>query len=239
MAGDVAYVAYGLDPTFIQISRRFRDLHGIDVRSHVHRMLKVNRRLEEGFDFEPKSVGLWTQALIGAGFQRDQRDWHLGLIPSVGLIAAGATHGEGFREEGSPSLHCAVAADRCNIHLDNVGFRLKGYGPDAPQHIVDELIWQDKIVRPLRRILPSFATNFLHRLHPVVPNSRQMTPFGAVGVEFDVASGRSANLQQSWRLTIDVTHSCKNSTCDALRALDGRKLEGDNRLLLTIKVLGM
>ncbi|QOJ14433.1 MAG: hypothetical protein HRU75_07180 [Planctomycetia bacterium] len=238
MSDDLAFSSYRFDPVYSQISRRFRDLYGIDLNSHVHKVLKLNRRLEEGFDFVAKSPGLWTQALVGAGFQRDDRDWHLGLIPSIGLIAAGATHGQGFREEGSPSLHCAVAADRCNVHLDNVGFRLSGYGPDAPQHIVDELIWQDKIVRPLRRILPSFASNILHRLHPVVPNTRQMTPFSAVGAEFDLVSVRSKNLQQSLRLTIDATHSCKNSTCDALRALDGRKIEGDNRLMLTIKFLG-
>ena len=45
-----------------------------------------------------------------------------------------ATHGQGYRENSEPSLHCAVAKDKCNVHLDNIGIRLGSYNANA--HVV-------------------------------------------------------------------------------------------------------
>ena len=125
------------------------------------------------------------------------------------------------------------------MHLDDIGFRLEGYGPDAGQHIVDELVWQDKIVPALGTLLPTVVTDFLQRFRPVIPNTRQVKPFSGLGLEFDVASGRSRDLQRQWRVTIDVTHSCSDITCDVWRKLDGKAVKGDNKTMLWLKVVGM
>ncbi len=238
-------VVYGLDPIYTGINTRFRTRHGIDLSAHIERMTWLGRRVEQGFNFVPWDAGAFEIALKHAGFKNDLREKHLGFIPSVGALAALATHGQGYREEGSPSLHCAIAPDICNVHLDNIGFRLNGYGPDAGQHIVDELVWQDKIIPLIGKILPTQLndlirlTDLLHRLHPVIPNTRQVKPFSELGVEFDVVSGRSRDLQQQWRVTIDLTHSCANATCDVWRKLNGKSVEGDNKVMVMFKVMGM
>jgi hypothetical protein len=240
-------VVYGFDPIFTGISTRFRTRHGININRHIESMSWVGQRIEQGFNFVPFSASDFLAELKEAGFENDLREKHLGFIPSVGAIAALATKGEGYREPGSPSLHCAVAPDLCNVHLDNVGFRVDGYNPDAGQHIVDELIWQDKVApllgTAIGKILPDslsgIVTDMLHRLHPVVPNSRQVKPFSEVGVEFDVISRRSRDLQQHVRLTIDLTHACADTTCGAWRKLHGQTVQGDNRVMVMFKVLGM
>jgi hypothetical protein len=232
-------VVYGLDPVYTAISRRFHARHGIDIGAHIEKMTQLGRRVEQGFYFVPWDAGQFEQALKRAGFENDRREKHLGFIPSVGTLAALATRGEGYRETGSPSLHCAVAPDLCNVHLDNVGFRLNGYGPDAGQHIADELAWQDKIVPLLGKLLPHQATDFLHRFHPVIPSTRQVKPFSEIGVEFDVLSGRSRDLQRHWRVTVDLTHSCADVTCGVWRKLHDQTVEGDDKVMVMFKVFGM
>jgi hypothetical protein len=232
-------VDYAFNPIYHDISTRFRTRHGIDIGEYIESMSWLGRRVEQGFSFVPRDAANLTTALGRAGFQNDLREKHLGFIPSVGALAALATHGQGYREKGSPSLHCAIAPDICNVHLDNVGFRMDGYGPDAGQHIVDELLWQDKIVPAVGKLLPTQVTDLLHRFHPVIPNTRQIKPFSELGFEFDVASGRSRDLQRQWRVTIDVTHSCSDVTCDVWRKLDGKSVEGDNKATVMFKVVGM
>lgn len=235
----VPKVRYEFDPVYQGIRNRFRIRHAINLAEHVESMTWLSPRLEEGFNFVPFDATEWAISLRRAGFKHDDRDKHLGVIPSVGALAALATHGEGFREPGSPSLHCAIAPDICNVHLDNVGFRLEGYGPDAGEHIADELVWQTDIVPALGKVLPASITNVLHRVHPVVPNSRQIRPFSEVGAELDLASGRSKDLQRHWRVTIDVTHSCSDNTCGAWNKLNGQTVAGDNRMSLMFKVVGL
>lgn len=73
----------------------------------------------------------------------------------------------------------------------------------------------------------------------MIPNTRQVKPFSELGVEVDVVSGRSRDLQQQWRVTIDLTHSCANATCDVWRKLNGQSVEGDNKVMVMFKVVGM
>jgi hypothetical protein len=201
-------------------------------------MNKVERRLEEGFEFVPKSARAFEEALELAGFQPDQREMHLGFIPSAGTLAALATHGQGYREKGSPSLHCAVASDKCSVHLDNIGFRCDGYQPNAGQHVADELLWQAIIVPALGKFLPTAITDVLHRFHPVVPNSGQFKPFSRRGVEFDLASGRSPDLQRQWRVTVDLTQSCSDKTCGLWRLIDEKKVQGADQVMVKFSVTG-
>lgn len=228
---------YVYHPVYRAIRNRFRMLYHIEIDDHIASVQKVYWRTEEGFDFVPRDARAWTQALQAAGFVHDLRDKHLGIIPSVGFFAALATAGEGYREPGSPSLHCAVADSMCKVHLDNVGFVLTGYGPDAGQHIIDELGWQTYVVAPLANISLPLASA-LARLHPVVPNSRQFRPFSEVGVQFDLFSARSRDQQTQLRLTIDVTHACSDATCGALSRVQGRTFRGENKVMLNFTVLG-
>jgi hypothetical protein len=231
-------LGYQFNKVYHGISTRFLQLHHIKISDHIDKMLSVDNRLEVGFNFVPKDAAKWEEALIKAGFQPDKREMHFGIIPSVGKVAALATRGNGYREKGTPSLHCAVAKDECSVHLDNIGFRSDGYGPDAGQHIVDELIWQDKIVPKLRRVMPVAVVDFLHRIHPVVPNSRQFRPFSQVGLELDLLARRSPDLQRQIKITIDLSHSCSNATCDAFRQIDGKSIRMENTLMLNFKVIG-
>ncbi len=135
-----------------------------------------------------------------------------------------------------------MSASKCNVHLDAVGFKVKGhYGPDAPQHITDELIWQDKIVKNLETVLPKWATDGLYRLHPIVPSSRQIKPYSKeIGVQVDLVNKRRNHLQQQILVTIDVTHSCTDRTCGAWSKLHGQEVpSSDNKVMLMFKVFGM
>lgn len=235
---NVPKIVYEFDPIYRGISTRFRSRH-IDISKHMESMSWLGRRLEDGFDFVPWSADDWEKTLRYAGFQHDLREKHLGFIPSVGTLAAFATQGQGYREPGSPSLHCSITSKRCNVHLDNIGFRVNGYGPDAGQHIIDELVWKTTIIPLLGYFLPTPVTDLLHRFHPIVPNTRQIKPLSEIGFEFNVVSGRSRDLQRQWRVTIDVTHSCSDSTCEVWRKLDGKSVEGENKTMVMFKVDGM
>ena len=95
-------VVYGLDAIYSGISTRFRTRHGIDISKHIESMSWLGRRVEEGFSFVPWDAREFETAVKRAGFENDLREKHLGFIPSVGALAALATHGQGYRERGSP-----------------------------------------------------------------------------------------------------------------------------------------
>lgn len=72
------------------------------------------------------------------------------------------------------SLHFAVAPDRCNIHIDQVGFVVGATAgevivdPDFAQHLVNELLWKslatkvfpDALVDRVSIMLPSSANEY-------------------------------------------------------------------------------
>lgn len=231
-------------PMWRTISARFYNLHGIDLRKHVKSIVKVNPTINAGFDFVAVDAERWADALQHGGFQPDTRERILGILPSVGSIAALATHGQGYRENSEPSLHCAVAKDYCNVHLDNIGIRLGNYNANAPQHVVDELVWQDKILPAMLKIgiSPHFV-DLLRRVHPVVPNLRQVTAVTKewqprVGVELDIARVRSKDASKQLRVYIDFSHACSNATCKLLNNMQS-KTYNDDRVMFTIEVTGL
>jgi hypothetical protein len=231
-------------PIWRTISARFYSLHGIDLRKHVKSIVKVNPTINAGFDFVPVDAGKWGAALQNAGFQPDSRERLWGILPSVGSVAALATHGQGYREKSEPSLHCAVAEDYCNVHLDNVGIRVGNYNANAPQHVVDELLWQDKILPGMLKIgISPHLVDLLRRVHPVVPNLRQVTAVTKewqprVGVELDLARVRSKDATQQLRVYVDFSHACSDSTCKVLNNMQG-KTYNDDRVMFTIEVTGL
>jgi len=231
-------------PMWRMISARFYNVHSIELRKHVKSIVKVNSTISAGFDFVPVDAEKWADALQHGGFQPDSRERALGILPSVGSIAALATHGQGFRESTEPSLHCAVAKDYCNVHLDNIAIRLGNYNANAPEHVVDELFWQDKIVPLLGRVgLPTPLVDILRRAHPMIPNLRQVTAVTKewqprVGVELDIARVRSQDASKQVRVYVDFSHACSNSTCKILNNMQG-KTYNDDRVMFMIEVTGL
>jgi len=231
-------------PMWRTISARFFTLHSINLREHVKAIIEVKPTINAGFDFVPVDADAWGGALKRGGFQPDVRERILGIIPSVGSIAAMATHGQGYRENSEPSLHCAVAKDKCNVHLDNIGIRLGNYNANAPEHVVDELLWQDKILPAMLQIgISTHFVDLLRRAHPIIPNLRQVTAVTKewqprVGVEFDIVRVRSQDASKQLRVYLDFSHACSNSTCKLLNNVQG-KTYNDNQLGFKIEVTGL
>jgi hypothetical protein len=71
------------------------------------------------------------------------------------------------------SLHCAVADDVCNIHIDHTGFVLEGpdgnvsLTPDFFQHLMNELVLKTN----LKGIAPRWAKGAFDRVSLIYPNS--------------------------------------------------------------------
>jgi hypothetical protein len=71
------------------------------------------------------------------------------------------------------SLHCAVAADVCNVHIDQTGFVIEGAAdnisltPDFLQHLVNELLFKTN----LKALAPHWAQGFFDRVSLVYLNS--------------------------------------------------------------------
>jgi hypothetical protein len=71
------------------------------------------------------------------------------------------------------SLHCAVAPEVCNIHIDKTGFVLEGLNgnisltPDFFQHLVNELLFKTN----LKGLAPRWANGGFDRVSLVYPNS--------------------------------------------------------------------
>jgi len=78
------------------------------------------------------------------------------------------------------SLHVALTPEACNIHIDNVGFVLRGpngvafMSPDFLQHLVNELIFQTK----LRPYLGDWVTEHFSLLLPSSDNEYSRAGLG-------------------------------------------------------------
>lgn len=190
--------AYLFNPVYRVIANRLTERHKIDLNKHIDTMYEIGTRPGQGITFRPVDSDKLKNLLKLPMFAHDNRR-HF-----CERVAAAATQGEGYRETGAPSLHCQIAASRCNIHLDSYGFVAIGpdgkkyYNPDLVQHIVDELGWAT-VVGWLDKKQPTLG-GFIGRIRPILPNSRnRYNP--AVGGRFVVAKG------QGWSLGIDRTIS--------------------------------
>ncbi|NJM52504.1 MAG: hypothetical protein HC846_03365, partial [Blastocatellia bacterium] len=154
---------YSNDSVYLEIQRRFmRFSPPIKIGEHIDSMIEIGRTISEGITFKPiSSLSLrmdiaFTKMDKNSGqlaFHWDDRKvW-------VYKLAALATDGEGYREIGTPSLHCAISDEKCNIHIDEFGFiALLPSGesyltPSLVRHIGDELIYRDKVRKNVIRLL--------------------------------------------------------------------------------------
>jgi hypothetical protein len=143
----------------------------IDLDSHIDYICYASDTLGEGIFFRPKSVGEFSTAITDTQFfHHDNRS------DPFGRMAASATTGEGYREVSTPSLHVAIHETIASVHIDSYAFMLIGpdgeyvIGPDAGQHIFDELLFRMPMSW-LRRKNMTFLASVLQVLHPVLPNS--------------------------------------------------------------------
>jgi hypothetical protein len=195
-----------------KISSRFWDLHKIRLDTYIDSMVLIGPSVAEGVTFLPTDSQDFVRALEDTGvfFADDRRD------PIQGAASA-ATTGTGYREKGRPSLHCQVGKSVCNVHLDQYGFVVQGpdgqssYNPDLAQHIIDELLWGTFVVGAARKLSETLG-NALARVHPTVSNSENgYKP--TVGGRVDVVNGQSPNGVARWRISIDVSQSCRDMKC--------------------------
>ncbi len=190
--------AYLFNGVYRTIANRLRDRHNIKLDEHVAAMLKIGPRPGVGVTFKPVDSDRLKSLLQMPAFAHDNRN------DLCERLAAAATQGEGYRETGAPSLHCQIAAQSCNIHLDSYGFVAiapdgqKYYNPDLVQHIVDELGW-GTVVGWLDNKQPTLG-RFMNRFHPILPNSRNRYNL-ALGGQFILKEG------QGWSLGIERTYS--------------------------------
>jgi hypothetical protein len=217
---------YLSDPVYTTIAKRFlRFTPKILINEHIDAMKEVGRTHSEGITFLVKDDRRFRAALINAkisgehAFHWDDRKvW-------VYALAALATDGEGYREIGQPSLHCAISKTICNVHIDEFGFVEIGpdgeeyITPESARHIVDELVWRAK-VRPfifkaldtaLPRSLSVPAGELLDRTYIVAPSQEN---------KYDLRVG--AGVKFKLRDTIDLRfeYTCGNINCsDNLKAL--------------------
>ncbi len=204
---------YGLNPTFSKISHRFWDEYRIAINDYILSMEEIGERAGEGIWFVPNGPQRLVDRLNATGrFQHDNR-----RDPTLRL-AARYTRGEGYREIGSTSLHCEIADDRCNIHIDSFGFVWRGpdgktyVGPDSIRHIVDDLGWS-AIVTWVRG-KDYFLGKILERVHPVVP-SMENKFIPQLGIDFDLLSGND------WSLELEYHYGCTDDSCKKTEQFTG------------------
>ena len=131
----------------------------IDLDSHIDYVCYASDILGEGISFRPKSAAEFKTAITDAQlFHHDDRS------DFFGKKAASATIGEGYREVSTPSLHVAISSEISSVHIDSHSFIFKApdgniiIGPDAGQHIVDELWFRLPMTWLRRKDMPFIAS---------------------------------------------------------------------------------
>lgn len=227
------------DPTYKTISQRLMSLQpGICLGEHIaYGTREMDARLEigpttsEGISFAPRDPVALRMAIVAAknenklaAFHHDNRkNW-------IFRLAAVATHGGGYREIGSPSLHCAIAADVCNIHIDDFGFVAIGsdgktyFTPDALPHIGDELIYRTYVRPYLRKALVGVlgehlaapATLLLDRNYLALPTLSKLNMSKLTG-NTDLRAGLGQKVVQTRTVKLRFEATCGNKNCSDSR----------------------
>lgn len=218
------------DPVYTAIRDRFLRFNPpIKIDEHIDSMIEIGRTISEGITFKPKSA---LSLKIDISFTKldkysnqlafhwdDRKVW-------IYRLAALATDGEGYREIGTPSLHCAINDDKCNIHIDEFGFlALTNAGevyltPGLFRHIGDELIYRDKIrknvIKALRFSLPDQiaepAAKILDRTYLYLPSSDDRYGFD-INNKFTPRVGMGIKLVEKQGYNVRFEYTCGNLNC--------------------------
>jgi hypothetical protein len=234
------------DPTYKVISERLMNFNpGIDLGKHIaHDTKKAKDKLEigpttsEGISFVPRDPIALRMEIVAARnksglsvFHYDDRKiW-------IFRLAAVATHGGGYREIGSPSLHCAIASDVCNIHLDDFGFVSIGsdgktyFTPDALPHIADELIYRAYIRKYVRKALVAGlgekiaapAALLLDQSYLALPTLSKLN-MSKLTNKIDKRIGMGVKIAETDAIKLRFESTCGNANCS------------DNRNMFTLDI---
>lgn len=221
-------MSYLFDPVFTEISRRFLRLSpAIHLSEHIDEVIEMGRTVSEGITFKAKNHRSFQMEIAFAksdpysklpAFHWDDRKvW-------VYKLAALATHGEGYREIGRPSLHIALGPEKCNVHIDEFGFVERGpngeeyFTPELGRHIFDELIWRDKIrknvIKLMDKGLPNFlfvpAAALLDRTYLLAPSAEN---------RYELRVGPGVKLMSNQWFDMKFEFSCGNLNCSDNRTM--------------------
>ncbi|MDQ3131385.1 MAG: hypothetical protein M3Q99_11575 [Acidobacteriota bacterium] len=235
---------YSNEPVYTEIQNRFsRFSPRINIGEHIDSMTEIGRTVSEGITFKPiNSLKLKMDiAFTNLDRHSNQRAFHWDNRKVwIYKLAALATDGEGYREIGTPSLHCAINEEKCNIHIDEFGFIARTDSgeeyltPDLIRHIGDELILRDKIrknaIKFLKFSLPDEiaepAAKLLDHTYFVVPSSQDGYGFDInnkfkprIGLGFKIWNNKIADLR--------FEYTCGNSSCSDTRKMVWLSLDFD------------
>lgn len=215
----IPMMVWGMDPIYTTIAHQLRNKYGIKLAEHVQSMNVLHKTLLEGFWFSPKDhVRLVNELLATKAFLHDNR------MDPFHAMAASQTQGEGYREIAETSIHCQISSMTVNMHIDRTGFIWRGpngetlIGPDAIQHIIDELKWPEFVAWVAAK--NKFAGKIVERMHPTVPHvANKFLP--QVGFQFDITRGMSRDLSKIWALTLDLRWGCTSYECNTTETYTG------------------
>ena len=221
---------YSHEPVYTEIQNRFLRFNPqIKIGEHIESMIEIGRTISEGITFKPvNSLRLRMDiAFTNSDKYANQRAFHWDNRKVwIYKLAALATDGEGYREIGTPSLHCAISQEKCNIHIDEFGFLVRNHlgdvslTPDLFRHIGDELIGRDKIrkyaIRLLKLSLPyeiaEPAAQLLDRTYVVIPSSQDRYGFD-INNKFKPRIGLGAKIFNNKVIDLRFEYTCGNSSC--------------------------
>ncbi|MFI5120784.1 MAG: hypothetical protein ACHQM4_10235 [Thermoanaerobaculia bacterium] len=164
-------------------------------------------------------------ATIGKGFREiwwpklSERPLSLDDVPGRRRPRWNAASSARFGEDPSnsvdqSSLHFAVAPDRCNIHIDQMGFVIGGTGgevsidPDFAQHLVNELLWKSLATRV-------FPDSLVDRLSVMLPSSSN--EYSRAGITADLTK------QKNYKVTLTGSCSIRGDfECSATVGISGK-----------------
>ncbi|MEO8072113.1 MAG: hypothetical protein ABI686_02590 [Acidobacteriota bacterium] len=235
---------YSNDPVYTEIQNRFlRFSPRIDIGGHIDSMIEIGRTISEGITFKPINSLRLKMDIAFTHLDRysSQRAFHWDNRKVwINKLAAFFTDGEGYREIGTPSLHCAISQEKCNIHIDEFGFIAltpsgeEYFTPDLFRHIGDELIWRDKIrkntIKFLKFSLPNEiaepAAKLLDHTYFVIPNSQDRYGFD-INNKFKPRIGLGFKLWNNNVIDLRFEYTCGNSNCSDTRKMVWLSLDFD------------
>lgn len=217
------------EPVYIAIADRFlRFRPQILIGQHIEKMIKIGRTVSEGIEFVAKSSNTLQLAIVSTRTQEDSRlqafHWDNRKI-WIHALAALATDGEGYREIGTPGLHCAIGKVKCSVHIDEFGFVGRGanggtyFTPECVRHVVDELVWRailrPKLIKGLQLALPSQlaepAAQLLDRTYIITPSAANN--YNLAGNKFKPRLGVGVKFIEKKQINLKFEYTCGNLNC--------------------------
>jgi hypothetical protein len=194
------------------IANRFWDRYNINIAAYIEKIKWIGPTLASGFGFKPSTRRNWTHRDLILALDRTKKFRSDDKSNVFGAVAGSQHKGaESWREQGMPSLHCAIAPEECSCHIDAIGFVLTGpdgtpyYNPDLFDHIVHDLGWQSVVTKTWAK--SPLLGEALSRIHPHVANSAGKYRKLA-GIDLNLVDIKDRIGEDRYSLKIDFSESC-------------------------------